>query len=78
MAKYLVVFDGRWQGKFHNEDEAIDWAREVSETGRVVDVILKRRLLPRKFLTAFPESERAARQAAWGASPRNYTGARPF
>lgn len=58
-------FDGRWQETFDDRDEAIEWAREVAETGRVVDVVLKRPLLPRRFLTAFPESERAAREAAW-------------
>jgi hypothetical protein len=66
MAKYEVGFDGRWQETFDDRDEAIQWAEEVAgETGRVVDVVLKRRFLPRKFLTAFPESEREAREAAW-------------
>lgn len=66
MAKYEVGFDGRWQETFDDRDQAIQWAQEVAETGRVVDVILKYRLLPfRKFVTAFPESEYAARKAAW-------------
>ena len=78
MAKYLVAFDGSWQESFTNYDEAIEWAQEVAETGRIVDVIVKKRLRPRRFLTAFPESERAARQAAWEAVAVNYTGARPF
>ena len=65
MAKYIVGFDGRWQGTFDDRDEAVQWAREVSETGRVVDVVLKRPFLPRTLLTAFPESERGAREAAW-------------
>jgi hypothetical protein len=65
MAKYIVGFDGRWQETFEDRGEAIQWAEEVAATGRVVDVVLKRRLLPRKLLTAFPESERAAREAAW-------------
>jgi hypothetical protein len=65
MAKYEVGFDGGWQEEFNDRDEAIQWAKEVAETGRVVDVVLKRRLLPRQFVTAFPESERAAREAAW-------------
>jgi hypothetical protein len=65
MAKYEVGFDGRWQETFDDRSEAIEWAQEVAETGRVVDVVLKRRFLPRKFLTAFPESKRAAREAAW-------------
>jgi hypothetical protein len=66
MAKYQVGFDGRWQETFDDLDQAVTWAREVAETGRTVDVILKRRLLPfRKFVTAFPESEYAVRKAAW-------------
>jgi hypothetical protein len=65
MTRYEVGFDGHWQETFDDRDEAIQWAQEVAETGRVVDVVLKRRFLPRKFLTAFPESERAAREAAW-------------
>jgi hypothetical protein len=65
MAKYEVGFDGRWQERFDDRDEAIQWAREIAETGRVVDVVRKRPLLPRRFVTAFPESERAAREAAW-------------
>lgn len=65
MAKYEVGFDGRWQGTFDDRERAIQWAQDVAETGRVVDVVLKCRLLPRKFVTAFPESYRAAREAAW-------------
>lgn len=65
MAKYEVGFDGRWQETFDDRDQAIQWAQEVAETGRVVDVVLRRRFLPRRLLTAFPESERAAREAAW-------------
>jgi hypothetical protein len=66
MAKYEVGFDGCWQETFDDRDQAIQWAREVAETGRVVDVILKHRILPfRTFVTAFPESEYALRKAAW-------------
>ena len=65
MAKYEVGFDGRWRETFNDRDQAIQWAQEVSKTGRVVDVVLKRRFLPRKLLTAFPEPERSAREAAW-------------
>lgn len=66
MARYEVGFDGRWQETFDDLDEAVAWAQEVAETGRTVDVILKRRFLGfRTFVTAFPESEYAARKAAW-------------
>ena len=66
MAKYEVGFDGHWQETFDDLDLATMWAQEVAETGRTVDVIRKHRLLPfRTFVTAFPESEYAARKAAW-------------
>lgn len=66
MARYEVGFDGRWQDTFEDRNQAIQWAREVAETGRVVDVVMKPRFLPfRKFVTAFPDSEYAARKAAW-------------
>jgi hypothetical protein len=77
MAKYQVGFDGDWQETFDDRDEAMRWAKEVAEAGRVVDVAVKRRGLPRKFLTAFPESERAAREAAW-ATPSSYSSIGPF
>ena len=77
MAKYEVGFDGRWQETFDGRNQAIQWAQRVADTGRVVDVVLKRRLLPRKFLTAFPESERAAREAAWS-TPWTDAGTQPF
>jgi hypothetical protein len=66
MPRYEVGFDGRWQETFDDVNEAITWAQEVAATGRTVDVIRKRRLLgSRTFVTAFPESEYAARKAAW-------------
>ncbi len=42
MAKYEVGFDGRWQGAFDDREQAVQWAQKVAETGRVVDVVLKR------------------------------------
>lgn len=77
MAKYDVGFDGRWQETFEDRDQAIEWAQEVAKTGRVVDVVIKRRFLPRKFVTAFPESQRAVREAAWSV-PSNYGATQPF
>lgn len=74
---YVVGFDGRWQETFDDREQAIQWALEVSEAGRVVDVVLKRRFLPPKLLTAFPGSERATREAAW-CIPWTSGGAQPF
>lgn len=68
MGKWHVGFDGRWQESFHDFDDAIEWAREVAETGRTVDVAQRRFLVGRKFVTAFPEAERAKREALWSGS----------
>jgi hypothetical protein len=77
VARYEVGFDGRWQEEFDDCDEAMEWAKEVAATGRVVDVVRRRRFLPRKFVTAFPESQLAARKAAWSV-PTYYRASRPF
>jgi hypothetical protein len=77
MAKYEVGFDGRWQETFKDREQAIEWAKEVAETGRVVDVVVKRFFLFRKLLTAFPESARASREAAWSV-PWTDAGGQPY
>lgn len=59
MTAFIVGFDGKWQEKFDDEEEAVEWAREVAETGRTVEVI-KRRFGFYSFVTGFPESEREA------------------
>jgi hypothetical protein len=68
MAKWHVGFDGRWQESFHDYDDAIQWAKEVAETGRTVDVAKRRFLINRKLVAVFPESKRAQREAVWSAS----------
>ena len=30
MARFVVAFDGKWQGKFGTLAEAVEWAQEVS------------------------------------------------
>lgn len=70
MAKWYVAFDGRWQESFHDFDEAVEWAREVAATGRTVDVAKRDFLIGRRFVTAFPESERPIREALWKAGSR--------
>jgi uncharacterized membrane protein YgcG len=67
MRKWFVSFDGKWQGSFHDFDEAVEWAEEVAATGRTVDVAERRWLRGWKLVTAFPESARAGREAAWAA-----------
>jgi hypothetical protein len=36
---YKVCFEERWQGKFEDLDDALNWGREVGETGRLVHVV---------------------------------------
>ena len=68
MARWHVGFDRRWQESFDDFDEAVEWAKEVAETGRTVDVAQRRLLLRRKLVAVFPESERTRREAVWSAS----------
>jgi hypothetical protein len=56
---FLVGFDGKWQEKFDDLDEAASWAEEVASTGRTVEVV-RRRFGFFSFVTGFPESEREA------------------
>ena len=72
MGKWYVAFDGRWQESFHDRDEALAWAEEVAETGRTVDVAKRHFLIGKKFVTAFPESERGIREGVWRAGSGMY------
>lgn len=64
MAKYVVGYNGKWRERFSDRDEAIERAREVSESGWTVEVISRRFGFPR-FVTGFPDSERESLQARW-------------
>jgi hypothetical protein len=77
MKRYKVGFDGSWQETFESRDEAIEWAKEIADTGRIVDVVQKRLLLPPRLVAVFPESEREAREAA-RAEPKDYWSTGPF
>jgi hypothetical protein len=72
MGKWYVAFDGRWQESFRDYDEAIEWAQEVAETGRTVDVARRHLLIGKSFVTAFPESQRGLREAVWKAGSGMY------
>src|SRR5262245_21829497 len=56
MATYRVAFDGKWQGKFDEREDALEWAKDVSETGRMVWVA-RTRLLYRDLIAVFPEDQ---------------------
>jgi uncharacterized membrane protein YgcG len=74
MARWHVGFDGRWQESFHDREDAVEWAREVAETGRTVDVAQRRFVIGRKLVDVFPESERAQREAVWSAAAMAWLG----
>jgi hypothetical protein len=74
MAKWHVSFDGKWQESFHDFDEAVEWAQEVADTGRTVDVAERRLLRGWKLAAVFPEAERMHREAIWAASSLAFLG----
>jgi hypothetical protein len=59
VTSFIVGFDGKWQERFADRDDAITWAEEVAATGRTVEVI-RRRFGVHKFVAGFPDSEREA------------------
>jgi hypothetical protein len=65
MGKWHVGFDGGWKESFRDRDDAIEWASEVAETGRTVDVAQRRAVRGWKLVAVFPESERARREEIW-------------
>jgi hypothetical protein len=63
MAKYRVAFEGQWQCTFDDRDDAIAWASDVGETGRLVYVV-KRGWCPR-LIAVFPRSRADEARATW-------------
>ena len=64
MSRYRVCFDGKWQGSFDRED-ALEWARAVGATGRIVHVVKWRWLLNPKLVAVFPEARTAEAKRLW-------------
>jgi hypothetical protein len=64
-----VAFDGRWRAEFQKLDDAIKYAREASDTGRMSWVVQTRfvGMFP-KFVTGFPEDRQDEVEKAWHAS----------
>ena len=63
--KYKVCFDGKWQGKFDDLDDALDWGREVGETGRLVHVAERRIVRAPKLIAVFPEDQLEEGRRIW-------------
>jgi hypothetical protein len=62
VSTYRVAFDGKWQGKFDDRKDALQWAREVGETGRMTHVVafpnpLVRLMLGPRLLAVFPDDQ---------------------
>ncbi len=71
MATYWVAFDGKWQGRFQDQADALQWAREVGETGRFVHVAsysggrLMRWIKTPKLVAVFPETQAEEGRRLW-------------
>jgi hypothetical protein len=61
-----VAFDGHWREDFETLTEALEWAGEVSQTGRLTYVIEWRGFLRgHRFRAAFPEERAKEGEKAW-------------
>ena len=65
MDRYAVCFDGKWQGRFAELEDALQWGREVAETGRLVWVVKRRIILLSRLLAVFPEDRTEEGELAW-------------
>jgi hypothetical protein len=73
MTRYRVAFDGKWQGAFKERADALGWAEDVGETGRLVYVIQRRWWWWPRLVAAFPESEADRAEELWK-TPRVHAG----
>jgi hypothetical protein len=65
VAKFRVAFDGKWQEKFDSLAEAVEWAQEVSATGRMTWVVERRAWRPDRLRASFPEERRKEAEFGW-------------
>jgi hypothetical protein len=64
--QYRVCFEGRWQADFDELEDAVEWAREVADTGRLVHVAKSGRLWT-KLVGIFPEDRAEEGRMLWRA-----------
>jgi hypothetical protein len=65
-ARFRVAYDGSWQEEFQTLTEALECAREVSQTGRVTYVIEWRGFLRgHRFRAGFPEERAGEAEEEW-------------
>ena len=62
--RYRVAFDGKWREDFDDEGEAVAWAKEVGDTGRITFVVWWRPL-HRELIAIFPEKHREMGEDMW-------------
>lgn len=61
-----MAYDGSWQEEFETLTEALEWAREVSKTGRLTYVIEWRGFVRgHRFRAGFPEERAHEAEQAW-------------
>ena len=76
MAVFRVSFDGKWQEDFDNLRDAVEWAEEVSETGRMTWVVEFRLAgLSKRLRATFPEERREEAEERWRIALRTGAGA---
>jgi hypothetical protein len=73
VATYRVAFDGKWQETFDHQEQALEWAREVGDAGRIVHVA-QRRLGGMKLIAVFPESRAEEARELWRTRGDGYLG----
>jgi hypothetical protein len=64
MRRYRVCFDGKWQGAFRHRDEALGWAQEVGDTGRIVHVA-RTGVFRLKLIAVFPKEQEDEGRRLW-------------
>jgi hypothetical protein len=62
--KFRVAFDGHWQEEFDTLADAVEWAQEVSQTGRTTWVV-ERRPFSLRFQAAFPMEHADEAKKEW-------------
>jgi hypothetical protein len=68
MARFEVGFEGKWHEAFRDLNEALAWAEEVGQTGRLVWVIHRRWLNPPRLLAVFPSERVDEGERLWHAN----------
>lgn len=66
MARYRVCFEGKWQAEFDAIENALEWGREVGDTGRLVHVA-RFGAFRTELIAIFPKDRFAEGERLWWA-----------